>query len=280
MLVVVMAVQSVLAQDAVLMRRTFKNDSVEQFKVTTEMTVAFKADGEDFKSSSNLTNDRFLRYKVVDDKGDAAFSFEDSNYKGTEEVDGETTKIEDPESYDSAFTAKVNPLMVLTDIKDKAPAKPPSEEEAGESSIDLIFDSFDVGPLVYRLPEAAVKPGDTWKFELPSNNVFKPGQFVNGKFRGREKWNDQDVLVIEYKTTADAVVDLAKFAGSGEEAEMMKNAELTGDLDDFTILYLDPKDFSILGTTEVETAHMHLKADEFEMTYEIKWKEGTMRVVK
>lgn len=272
--------QPCFAREAVLMRRTFVNDSVEQFKVTTEMNMKFKIDSEEFVSSQNLSNDRIFKFSKVDSKGNAEFVSEDLNYKGTETIDGESSKIQDPESYDSSYSAKVNPLMVITDIEPKEKPSKSKEEEEPSSPLDDIFDALNVSMLAYQLPEKTVEVGDEWKIALPADEYFKAGQFVLGKFKGLVKWNDQDVFMIEYSTNASVKPDMSKLAGEGEDAEMLKGAELTGELVEHIVLYLNPKDFSIMGTTDDSTVNVQLKLEEFEMSYEIKAKEESVRVTK
>ena len=70
-----LSAHSVFAQDAVLMRRVFTNDLVEQFKVTTHMDTTFKSDDEEFKSSLDLTNDRFFKFTEVEKERNPKFAF-------------------------------------------------------------------------------------------------------------------------------------------------------------------------------------------------------------
>ncbi len=257
-------------QDPVVFKRTFTNGLIEKFKAAVKFDFAFKMDGESSRGELDLTHDLEFRYSEVDKDGRAKLQLVSTNFKGDEIVEGTRDKLEDPESYDSTFEGKVNPLMQVTDFKEKKD-KADEESEEGPDLFDLVFESVDPGTDYYRLPATAVKPGDTWKFELDPRDFFKKGQFLEGKFRGVEQWKGESVLAIVYDSNLDVDADLPKLLNGEEAAADMGSAKLTGTVKAKRTLLLHPITFRILESVESTTAKLEFTSSEFNLELDLKF---------
>lgn len=270
-------VATAFSQDAILMRRTFTNDLVEKFKVKGEHTITVNSDGEEFESSMSLLNNRTFTFSKVEPEGKAMFKYEDTNYTGTETAEGETTKIENPEFYDEIFTAKINPFMECAEIKVQTTEAGGADEDEEVDPIGDALGASDLSQYYFQLPTKAVKPGDEWSIPIKQEKLFKPNQVVKGKFRGAEKWEEQDVLVIEYTTTADLDVNLDEYDNGKPAFPDITGAKLTAQVNDSAIVYLDPKDFSILYCLDKVTMTLEFKSSEANMTMKNKGEEEMRR---
>ncbi|MBL8061249.1 MAG: hypothetical protein JNK63_11120 [Chthonomonas sp.] len=266
-----------LAQDAITLRRTFTDDQIEKFKVKGEHLIKVESDGEEFETSLSLTNNRIFTFNKVDKDGNASIRVEDVDYEGTESAEGETTKIDNPEFYEETFTAKVNPFMELTEIVVKEAM--PSEDESADE-VDPISDVLESGNLskyYLTLPSKGVKPGDGWTIPLKNEKIFKPNQSMKGKFRGREKWEDQDVIVLEFTAAVEINVNLDEYDNGKPAFPDVSGAKLTGQIDDKATVYLNPKDYSILFCTDKLAMTVEFKSTDANLSMKIKGEEEMRR---
>lgn len=264
------------AQDPITMRRTFANDLVEKFNVKIEQTMSIESEGEKFESALALASKRSFTYTKLDKDGNASFEFVSNDFSGTETSEGETDKVANPEFYEQTYTAKVNPFMQLTDVAMK---KAPSDDEE-EDSVDPISDVLELGDMsfyYYNLPTKAVSTGDEWTIPLKSNKLYKPGQSVKVKFLGAQKWEDQDVLAIEYRTSADVDANLDEYDNGKPAFSDVTGAKLTATVEDVATVFLNPKDYSILFCTDKGKIKLQFKSSDGDLGIEIKFDEEMRR---
>ena len=168
--------------------------------------------------------------------------------------------------------------MALTDIVVKE-SPTPSEEE-GQDEIDPISDVLNAGDLsryFMTLPTKALKPGDEWDIALKSDKIFKPNSVMKGKFRGIEKWEEQDVIVLEFTTSAEVNVNLDEYDDGKPAFPDVTGAKLTGQIDDKATVYLNPKDYSILFCVDKMNMTIEFKSTEANLSMKIKGEEEMRR---
>lgn len=252
-----LAAAPAFAQEAVLFKRTFTKGAVETTVSTSKMSISMGFMGESVSGEGTMRYESTMTVDEVLENGNAKITAKQSNFTGEMTVDGERSDFaESADEFESELTGTLTPFMRLIDFKVK-------EEETGGDEESPMLPGME-GPMtgiadamaLAQFPEKAVKPGETWKIQMPSTDgMMKEGQSIEGTFVGTQEWNGQQVYVLRYAGKLELDPEALKRAmGEGEDAAEMGEVKIEGAITTSGEMFVDPKTFSVLrSTSKVES---------------------------